>query len=598
MKLFDLHAHPSLRAFGNYVAENTKYDIWKRGDNEFDGKKILREVDEDGFFRPVSHTLAGKIIANALEDKVALYTQSNLDEAVEGNVGCIVLSFYPIEQEFFKRGRVRDRHLFDKVLSMASGQSVEKIDQIQAGVNSYYQEYEADRSLLEANQHTGGKKNPQWRYRIVSNYSELQAVVKKDKELAIILSMEGVQGLANSIGAKNSYRQLKEEAQRNSSEFKEWQKGLLENLKTVKKAKDTNGKDRAPLLFLTIAHHFFNYVCGHCSSLNFPDFLVDQSDTYHYLQEGEIKNTHYFNLGIVDSFGYEIIKEALRRDPEEGMRRVIIDIKHMSPQARKDFYALLNTDAYRNELIPFVCSHTAVNGVPGLRRTGKKDSSRYFNIADLNSFDEDIKQIYKHDGLMGLMLDDGRTCSKYYQAVVRKLDGKIERKKKRINKIRKKFSERKNARALRRLARANELERQVNFLKQELADEYCDIFFRQVFHILNVLSLEDPKIGRNAWKIVTIGSDFDGVINPMDYYSSYGRLDDFRFDLIERWNDILEETQEDDVDVSSSHDNEFVKFLYGETPEYWIDKVFWYNANNFLKKYFHDDYLIHGRVGN
>jgi hypothetical protein len=595
MKIFDLHAHPSLKSYGNFKPGSKKYNIWKKRYNKFDGFQIIRKVDKDGFFRANAKTIPGKAIGNLAEDSVALYSQSNLDEAVKGNVRCIVLSFYPVEQEFFKRGSKKKNHFFDKILSMISGQSVEKIDNVQDGVNSYYKEYEEDRKLLAVNQASISEANPGWKYKIVRNYTELQEVLENEKEIAIILSIEGVQSLAGKIGAKNSYINLKSEADKSSPKFLNWKANLLDNLTSVKQSKSKDGEAIAPVLFVTIAHHFFNFVCGHCKSLKFTlgGYMLDQEDSYHHMQAGKYLNTNYFDLGIIDPFGYEIINEVLRRDPTDGTRRIIVDIKHLSPKARLDFYKLLDSEKYKDEKIPIICSHTSVNGLKEIRRTTKKDANTYFNAADINTFDEDLIQIYKRDGLIGIMLDDGRSCSKYYKQKVQTLDNEIERKAKRIRNIENKYRDRNGPRARRRMNKAHHLASKVEFLKEEIENEYCEIFFRQVFHIVNVLNNHNndfENAGGDAWNIITLGTDFDGVINPFDYYGSYSRMDELREDLIETWNDYIEDAED------SGTTNDFTRNLFGRTPEYWINKVFWENSQNFLKKYFNDDYLINGVV--
>lgn len=591
MKIFDLHAHPSLKAFGSLDSNNREYDIWSERFNEYKRRQVIKQIDDDGFYRSTSPTLAGRLTNNLLEDNVAMYSQSNLDHAVEGGLRCIVHSIYPVEQEFFKRGRKYKKHEFDAILSMISGQSVEKIDEIQKGSHSYFQEYQSDRKNLHDHELSGSRKNPLWKYKIVSNYQEISDTVNRENEIAIILSVEGVQSLANKIAEKNNYRQLKKEADRNSNDFEKWKTGLLNNLKSIKQSKDEEGNPVQPVLFLTIAHHFFNYVCGHCKSIspNLAEYAIDQTDFYIDHSDNETHKIHYFNLGITKGFGEDVIKELLRRDTLNGIRRIIPDIKHMSPQARIDFYQLLDSPEFKNEDIPIICSHTSVNGVKDLRRTKQKDQHQFFNTADINTFDMDIIEIYKRNGLIGLMLDDGRSCSKEYRKIVTNLDNKIERKVNKALKIRETFGQQNSRKARRKLEYARQLDQQVEVLKEEIENEYCDIFFRQLFHIIYVID-NALNAGEKAWNIITLGTDFDGVINPYDYYGSYARMNHFRDDLIERWNEHLEECKEEGIE------NNFTRYLFGKSPEHWIDSVFWNNAIKFLQKYFHDDYLIHGRT--
>ncbi len=115
--------------------------------------------------------------------------------------------------------------------------------------------------------------------------------------------------------------------------------------------------------------------------------------------------------------GNEVIKEALK-EPE----RILIDIKHMSLEARKQYYEFLKEIIVRR-ISRYLISHGGVTGVswdnkPVVCRKKYRDwiKVRYFkpkglmrtkfNPWSINLYDEEIKKIVDSNGLIGLNLDE------------------------------------------------------------------------------------------------------------------------------------------------------------------------------------------------
>lgn len=162
--------------------------------------------------------------------------------------------------------------------------------------------------------------------------------------------------------------------------------------------------------------------------------------------------------------GKKVIRSLLDNDPES----ILIDIKHMSVKSRKEFFNILNNEYSNN--IPLIVSHGAVTGVDfkGNRNTGI--GRGYFCNDDINFYDEELINIAVTKGLFAIQLDGNRLAPK-----------KI-------------------------------LKKSVFNFNDPRAHEYSSmIIWRQLQHIAEVLD----RSNQFAWGTTSIGSDFDGTINPL-----------------------------------------------------------------------------------
>lgn len=237
---------------------------------------------------------------------------------------------------------------------------------------------------------------------------------------------------------------------------------IIANINAIK------GWEHRPF-FITFAHHFNNELCGHARSLHLPfmnKLKIDQEDA---LGKG------------INKFGKEVLQSLL---DNSGNKRILIDIKHMSRQSRLDFFKFLETgdsvkSDFLNHTLPIVVSH---GGVTGLKNENGGEtiagSSMKFMQQDINFYDEEIIKVAESGGLFGIQLDERRIASKSY------------------------------------LNDANTGDVAWHF------EDWAKLLWRQVQHIAEVL---DSK-GMDAWNIQCIGSDFDGLINPIGPYWTAGEM--------------------------------------------------------------------------
>jgi len=152
--------------------------------------------------------------------------------------------------------------------------------------------------------------------------------------------------------------------------------------------------------YISLNHHFWNGLAGHAKSLmKLIGTIVSQ-------EEG-------INEGL-KGMGEEVINLLLKKT---NGPRILIDIKHMSPKCRKDFYGFIKREYWnKNDKFPLICSHT---GVVSKSRTldaliqqdddnELHDDSNYLHENSINLCAEDVLIIAETKGLIGLQLDEKR----------------------------------------------------------------------------------------------------------------------------------------------------------------------------------------------
>jgi len=224
--------------------------------------------------------------------------------------------------------------------------------------------------------------------------------------------------------------------------------------------------------FVAIAHHFWNHLCGHAESFTkLVKKKVDQSEGL---------NTGFTDLGI------KVVNELLSTN---NGKQILIDLKHMSVASRVDYYKLIDSKAAYKK-IPLIVSHGAANGLQSFDKRKQQGSvvATKLNAVDINFFNEELIRIAKSKGIFGLQLDE------------------------------------------RRVANKNTLKNTKHSLKRSKIMHYrSELLWNQVQHILEVLD----GAGLFAWDCLAIGSDYDGIIDPLNGFWTTEELP-FLADFLER----------------------------------------------------------------
>ena len=209
------------------------------------------------------------------------------------------------------------------------------------------------------------------------------------------------------------------------------------------------------LFFMGLTHHFYNEMVGHAQSL--------MGKVSKFCDQTEGMNSGFNDLG------WKVLRKLL---DNSNNRRVIIDLKHMSVKARNEYYKFLE-DEHPNEIIPLIVSHGAVNGFRSELEKVEDDKYNFgkFQSNDINFYDEEIVRVAKSGGIFGIQFDERRVGS---ESEMKKTGTTLNRRKMLFNQSK--------------------------------------LIWNQIQHIAEVLNRNDQF----AWGIQCIGSDNDGMVNPLN----------------------------------------------------------------------------------
>lgn len=472
----DIHLHPTLKSSN-----------WTKKDG-------LKNPWED-FTHIVPKTAAGRFaIKNT--PSLAKYTQSNFYKLVEGKVRIAFISLYPFERGFMNMRNVPRLITSEKALiemtAISSGMGFEATTNIKNKVD-YFKELQKEYDYVK--KHQGKSPCGKYSYKIVNNYSELKASLAKKNELAIVLTAEGCHSLFDApmlsdIMDKRAKKQ-----------------GLVDNILQLKKWEH-------PPLFVNLMHHFYNQLGGHARSL-----------------EGIVTSLLTQKKGLetgLEGLGLKALKELLSN---RNGKRILIDTKHMSLKARKEYYRWIRSHNYisKNDNIPVICSHGGVNGFKTMSGSKikadnnlKKSKSYFFNWG-INLSDEELGIIHESDGLMGLIIDKGKLGGGAFAKLADREEDKL-----------------------------------------KLKEMYMKLIWDNMFQAVRSIG------SKSAWDMFSLGTDFDGAINAVEFYDDATKLPTLYGDLYE----YLDRTKYEK------------RLWFGYKPEDLVNKLFSENASNFLEKYF------------
>ena len=228
------------------------------------------------------------------------------------------------------------------------------------------------------------------------------------------------------------------------------------------------------------------------------------------------------NTGITP-LGWKVIEKLLAN-------RVYIDIKHMSRQSRREYYRLLSKPEYKD--IPLIVSHGAVNGHPSVKSDEEHDEENgKFHGSDINFYDDELVLLAQSKGLFCIQLDERRIVSKGERL--------------RTNKI---------------MLPARKLEARAGFV------------WNQIAHIARLLDREQL----HAWDSMCIGSDYDGIVDPLNGFWTAMEIRKLRSYLLKCAGNFL-----------NSPNLRFKNSANNISPEKIIDKIFYENALTFIRNFYY-----------
>lgn len=471
----DLHCHPGIKAFHS-------------------GHPKPRA----GMWENIEHNLSNRFAnrVNNLSTHIYKGSQCNLSNLATGDVRVFNISLYPIERSFLHLRNVPKaligRNKIDTLQEVVTGFSVERIRHLKTHYN-YFEELVAEYEYVCSQQ--GSSPDGKTTFVLVNNYAELDAALQRKNTLAGIMSVEGAHCLG--VGTPDSEHKTEEELLAM----------LTENVATIKQWE-------FPPFTINLSHHFWNQLSGHATSFKSPiNAIVNQN-------KGKDRG--------ITTLGWHVIRELLGR---HNGKRILIDTKHMSAQARQEYCAFVYNYNYLNphDKIPLVVSHAAMNGMSTLESSirdndvpAKARRHRLYRWS-INVPNDEIRHVHQSEGLIGLMMDRG------------------------------------NLGGLDTIKEITELKSE-----EQKRMAYAKLFWDNAFQAVKAVG------DASGWDVLAFGSDFDGTITHMEPYPSAQTIPAFQHDLTEYL-----------------HSTHYQKELwYGHSPAQLVKKIMHQNALRFYKKFF------------
>jgi hypothetical protein len=247
----DLHIHCGLKGFASEGhPDYADYSIWDY------------YPAQEGSLQKLNFMLRAAI------KETAKASQANLDACAAANLRVPFFSIYPIERQMFDLDPQKPfRSLFNLLLqgdqhiclgSAVTGFPLATVADIVRQVANeegkgfnYYPEYLREVRYLQRQTLTQSKHYAEHRFRIASEYSDLQELLVHDKTIAGLLTVEGAHSFGHYL-RRSTFKKEWEELDQEEEQV--LRSSFLENIHHVKT--DEGGK-YAPL-FVTFCHHFNN----------------------------------------------------------------------------------------------------------------------------------------------------------------------------------------------------------------------------------------------------------------------------------------------------------------------------------------------------
>jgi microsomal dipeptidase-like Zn-dependent dipeptidase len=473
-RFVDIHCHPGMKPIGKSFKKKKPF----KNSPEPSEKYSIWHMDPptciDKFFNKIlSLTKFTQSDFTSLTEEVIEISEN---DSVKANVGLVNVCLGPLEKGFVKT-RIGSRALPLFLVGLVTGVTRERLKYL-TKTESYFRDIEKEMEYFTS---LDSVEIEERRYKLISKKTELKPVTIMDTgEIQVVFSIEG----ANVFDIESAPEST-----------------VIDNIGRIKKWKFRP-------LWVSPSHHFYNEISGHSKTLpKVVNILVDQKPG--------------INTGITP-FGKEVIEKLL---DDEGGKGILIDIKHFSRQSRLDFYKIRKE--YCNSggtflNIPIIVSHSACNGwksneyedMDGGEREGKLYATGFNNWEDLranfselpvNLTDQDIAEVAHSGGIIGIQLDQRRLGN---HETFRRIRKNIRQKKAPYN--------------------------DDNVYDKETLKKYwwSKPVWENIYYIARVIKQIDPSYKINPWSVQCIGSDFDGMINPLDYFWTAKDLNALRSGLL------------------------------------------------------------------
>ncbi len=447
------------------------------------------------------------------------YFQTSMPALSRGNVRLVIAALYPLEQpwlnpEFLGTGFVSD--IIAK--QVVSHLPIPFINKVQSPQFNYFEYLNKEYGYLvkDSGKFHSIKKTP-WRYIVAKNAEDIVEYKDDENTVVFVPAIEG----AHSLFSGNAKQIIHDPVIHEQT---------IDNILKVK------NWDHPPL-YITLSHHFYNGICGQARSI--PDGAAS------VLLEQEVGLNEPIN-----ERGERVVDCLLGINEFEGNgRRILIDTKHMSVSTRIWYYDKIknyNDGVSSDKKIPVIASHMGYGNHKTLLDSiddpdtdkDKYEDSKIFNPWSINLSDEEVCLIFQSGGIIGLNLDQ------------RILSGEE------VIDTSKDFTK-----------------RDIRRNRENVVEFWTRQFARNIMGVANaVISNSDiPEDEKGLiWNHIALGSDFDGMINPVDSFIVADEFKNLRAALA---NYMPQMPQFDHLSMG---------LTIGEI----LDKIMYDNAVNFVMKHY------------
>ncbi len=560
-KIFDFHFHLLFKAFIKHF-ENV-YPSQRKPED-------LKDVFD------IDHFLWDKVDEWFLH---FLDSQSSFKQISDGKVVDGFIAIAPIEQMFASKEGLGGMLLNDQVVT--NPMDPDLLDAVREGTISYYQLFMRELNLYRILSEAGH----------ISFYSRSPKATKNNSGRKFSMGMEGGHSLIRSRigrpGQEDDLPPLKEKKSEDNEPKEIYP--LYEDFRQHKLIHMDESLEHLQTAMWEIGMDLRYLILTHLSN------IPGQQLANHAYGAKFLKSELKFPVGMgITNEGKRVIDKAHTLKVNGKAANILIDIKHMSLRSRKEFYDYRRAKGYTQ---PIVASHMGVTGysiaewqnaldiaekgkasIPVVKlkthaceagQWGKIKRTFHFNPWTINLMDDDIVEVVESGGLIGVSLDV-RILGfvSRFQDLTR--DGVYEYMSPEEFRH---FFPYYHIKGLPLESYESGLESELFPNKQE---SHMLVFCFNILHIVSVIKTrcDEQDVG-DAWQYVSIGSDFDGLIDPLKSVRDAGKLPNLRGEL-KKWLPVAEKSYFE----SNGGDQD----LIGKNINKRVEQFLYLNGKNFQEK--------------
>lgn len=474
-----------------------------------------RSTGQYNLWEHIDHTCnydRSSTIMRDIGGRAPKFTQSNLETLIMSNVRFAFVNLSPIEQPFINSPAMIAERNKAGTVSCLDGISANQLYLRQREVN-YYADVVDHIHYWERFE---GKPHYvlgiDYTYRIIRKRSDIDSVLQNPRTIGIVFTLEGGHSIGHSIYINE-----------NITDSDEYRDLVNENVLRLKGnlpiSANTDEYLDAPIFSFAPCKFFQNGLGGQALGLS-----KTQQDVFTRPNGIDDKPT---------AMGREVVNLMLA----SSGRRVLVDIANMGRAFRAHCYNTIERAGILGEEIPLIASHCGISGKSSEKDAlykkkddDSKNNNSYLNHWHRNLSKEDILNIYDSKGVIGISLD--KTV----------LAGQL---------------------AL------TEIENALPGTSQKR---------RACLKILmaNILTVVQCINTADAWNCITIGSNYDNMVEPLDAYPSAAHFSRLANDI-----QLFLENPEPIADLFDIA--EIQRLTFGIKPIELTQRIVSTNALNFLR---------------